>query len=108
MFSHRFHLLDHEFKAVEKTSGREERKLTFAGPLCFSGDILMRDKSMPRPNIGDYVCIEDTGANTISMFSHHCSRPSPKVIGFRAIGEEFIGSCIRDEETIQNICSFWD
>ena len=106
-FSHRFHLLDHEFKLVDKGT-REDRALTFAGPLCFSGDVLMKDKIYPRPYIGEHACIMDAGANTISMFSHHCSRASPKVIGFRSVGKKILGTCLREEETIDSICKFWD
>ena len=67
-------------------SGREICEVTTAGPLCFSGDILEKAVSRPRVEPGDYAILMDSGANTLSLHSRHCSRQSPAVVGFRSIG----------------------
>jgi diaminopimelate decarboxylase len=56
---------------------------TVAGPLCFSGDVLASNIFLPVCKIGDYVLIMDSGANTISLFSRHCSRQAPAVFAYR-------------------------
>jgi len=62
---------------------RTEAYVTVAGPLCFSGDVLGRNLSLPEPRQGDVCLVLDAGANTLSLFSRHCSRLSPTVFAFR-------------------------
>ena len=47
-----------------------------AGPLCFGGDLVGREVELPAVERGDFVVIRDTGSNTLSLFSRHCSRPA--------------------------------
>jgi diaminopimelate decarboxylase len=51
-----------------------------AGPLCESGDVFTRDASellaprrLPRPEIGDFLCIHDGGAYGYVMSSNYNS-----------------------------------
>lgn len=59
------------------------------GPLCFSGDFIGRNVELPKISIEEYqgiadiseeeevedvILVADCGANTISMWSSHCSR----------------------------------
>ena len=37
---------------------------------------------MARPEIGDWIAIRDCGAYTLSMWSHHCNRGIPAVLGY--------------------------
>mmetsp|Transcript_28971 Transcript_28971/g.96463 ORF Transcript_28971/g.96463 Transcript_28971/m.96463 type:complete len:477 (+) Transcript_28971:124-1554(+) len=57
--------------------------LHVAGPLCFEGDHLTRDARAPRLSRGDIVVLREAGANTLSLFSRHCSRQVPAVYGYR-------------------------
>ncbi len=57
----------------------KEKKYDIGGPLCFSGDYLQKEIRLPEINEGDYILIADTGANTISMWSGHCSREKPRI-----------------------------
>ena len=50
------------------------------GPLCFAGDHLAVGVPLPSAEIGDWLHIADTGANTIALWSHHCSRARPAVV----------------------------
>jgi diaminopimelate decarboxylase len=55
-------------------------KYNIAGPLCFAGDYLYYDLLLPKLNEGDLFVIEDIGANTLSMWSRHCSREEPEFL----------------------------
>ncbi len=52
-----------------------------AGPLCFAGDYLARNIELPKINEGDWLLICDVGANTYGLWSRHCTRSIPKVLG---------------------------
>jgi diaminopimelate decarboxylase len=91
--------------------------VNIVGPLCFSGDTLATHLLLPTPQLGDSMIMLDCGANTLSLFSRHCSRLSPVVIGFRSIeyceGEsekqkDIIWRVLREEETSENVMKFWD
>ena len=127
-FSHRIEHLDG--KGQRPGCNRSRATLTIAGPLCFSGDILARDMQGCEARSGDRMVVLDAGANTLSLFSRHCSRRSPRVIGCRRLraaeavgaaedssaptatstgyGTELRVSILRDEETFGSVMSFWD
>lgn len=82
--------IDHSVAVSDRdcTMPRSLAEVTIAGPLCFSGDIIAGAKyplKMPTPRAGDRVVVLDAGANTLSLFSRHCSRPSPAVYAYRRI-----------------------
>jgi diaminopimelate decarboxylase len=53
-----------------------------AGPLCFAGDYVLKGVKLPMLKEQDWLGILGTGANTLGLWSRHCSRTIPKVIGF--------------------------
>ncbi|MEZ5009719.1 MAG: hypothetical protein R2753_16345 [Chitinophagales bacterium] len=57
-----------------------EKLYNIAGPLCFAGDFLYHQLSIPEIKEGDKFVIQEMGANTLSMWSNHCSRKIPKLI----------------------------
>lgn len=77
---------DHELVVLDP-EGRPRmgtpRPTTVAGPLCFSGDLLARERALPAAQPGDLLLIRDVGAYTLSMWSRHCSRGLPPVWGHR-------------------------
>lgn len=83
--------MDYGF-AVVKADGRvvlphtDEPTRTYdvVGPLCFAGDVLARDLELPELDEGDWLVITGTGANTLGLWSRHCSRAVPQVRAFRA------------------------
>lgn len=117
MFAHRFvHLPSRDIKCENEST---PYLVTIVGPLCFGGDILLSD--MPvicRPMPKDCFLALDAGANTISMFSRHCSRPAPAVYAFRQCNkvnatisgcrsEELVITCIKPQETEDELFHFW-
>lgn len=98
-WKHEFLLFDKNGK--QKTGSTE--KVTIAGPLCFAGDILARELAMPRPEPGDWVAIGDCGAYTLSMWSRHCSRGIPAVLGYAANGAQLL----RNAESPSDVARFW-
>ncbi len=59
-----------------------------AGPLCEAGDVFTQEaggvvtsRSMPTPEVGDFVVFHDAGAYGASMSSNYNSRPlAPEVL----------------------------
>jgi len=52
-----------------------------AGPLCFAGDYLQQQIEFPRLSEGDGLLLLNTGSNAYGLWSRHCSRTTPQVIG---------------------------
>ena len=54
-----------------------------AGPCCFAGDMLGRDRLLPLIESGDYVMLHDTGAYYFSNPFYYNSLPASAVYGAR-------------------------
>ncbi|MET9501703.1 diaminopimelate decarboxylase [Streptomyces sp. NPDC006622] len=54
-----------------------------AGPCCFAGDLLARERALPLLDAGDLVVVPDTGAYYFSTPFHYNSLPEPAVHGVR-------------------------
>lgn len=128
-FPHRVALLDGRSLAPKLRAQATESvsQVSFVGPLCFSGDIISSNAKweadaegggavpMSAPVVGDVCVILDAGANTLSLFSRHCSRSSPAVYAFRrAVAvvnglnqSRFLISRVREAETDQQVLDFW-
>ena len=120
-FVHRFHHLPAKDLKLDVSFSEDDKSsclVTSVGPLCFSGDILVSDMPMMcRPVSKDRFLALDAGANTLSLFSRHCSRPAPAVYAFRqridrnANGgrgdEHMIVTCIKAQETEEDLLRFW-
>ena len=52
-------------------TGRTMEKVTIAGRFCESGDILIKDITLPNPKTGDILCVYNTGAYNYSMASNY-------------------------------------
>ena len=81
-------------------------KTTIAGPLCFGGDILARDVMLPELQPGDWVGFRDVGAYTLSMWSRHCNRGLPLVLGYDPHAQPCI-SLLRRAEQPDDVVQFW-
>ena len=79
---------------------------TVAGPLCFAGDVLARDLSLPAIEPGDWILIRDTGAYAVGMWSRYCSRVIPAVVGFRGAAAVAF-TPLRQRETPTDVVRFW-
>ncbi len=83
----------------------DQRGYAIAGPLCFGGDLLEKNISLPSIETGNYIFIHDTGANTLSLWSRHNSRQMPKVIGYYDKGIQF--EILKEREKVDNLWDFW-
>lgn len=70
--------------------GRPVRQ-DIAGPACFAGDLLARDRALPLLEPGDLVVVPDTGAYYFSTPFHYNSLPEPAVHGVRVDGDGRVG-----------------
>ncbi len=99
----------HEFFVLDR-SGRPKSGLkspmTIVGPLCFAGDVVAREVQLPPLEPGDWVVIRDVGAYTLSMWSRHCSRGMPTVLGFDSNRGGTV-RVLRHAETPTDVVRFW-
>jgi diaminopimelate decarboxylase len=96
----------HEFDVLDADGAPKGGPLTpttLGGPLCFSGDVLARELPLPAVAPGDLVLIHDTGAYTLGMWSRHCSRGIPAVLGVD--GDEI--RVLRERERPEDVVAFW-
>ncbi|WP_437324895.1 diaminopimelate decarboxylase [Sorangium sp. So ce381] len=96
----------HDFMALDPEAEPKEGPLspcTLGGPLCFGGDVLARELAFPELSPGDLVLIRDTGAYTLSMWSRHCSRGIPAVLGVDADDIRVL----RERELPEDVVAFW-
>ncbi|MEZ4720757.1 MAG: hypothetical protein R2813_02650 [Flavobacteriales bacterium] len=74
-----------------------------AGPLCFGGDYIQKSIEFKSANAEDWVAISDTGANSIALWSKHCSRAFPKCILY----DDNDMRIIRERDSIDRCLAFW-
>jgi diaminopimelate decarboxylase len=74
--------LNYTYAAIHtsEVKDREIQTYNVVGPLCFAGDVLFEDIHLPELREGDKFIILNAGANTLSMWSRHCSRKEPDMI----------------------------
>lgn len=96
---HKLSVLDSSGELLES----DQQSYTVAGPLCFGGDFLTREVSLPKVKEHDLLIIHDVGAYTLSMWSRHCSRFTPKVVGVKQNAVKII----KQRETIEKLMAFW-
>jgi len=70
-----------EFVPIGEAANRPETLTDIAGPLCFAGDYLQQHVMMPHFEEGDEILMLNTGSNAFGLWSRHCSRTVPQVIG---------------------------
>ncbi|MFH0860167.1 MAG: diaminopimelate decarboxylase [Candidatus Altiarchaeota archaeon] len=63
----------HRVSVLGRSGSRS--KYDVAGNVCESGDILARDRSLPRVRAGDLIAVYDAGAYGFSMASEYNSQP---------------------------------
>ncbi len=101
-WSHEFFVLDAEGRL--KTGPMVP--VTITGPLCFSGDIIAREVLLPEIEEGDWIAIRDTGAYTLSLWSRHCNRGIPAVVGYDPAASVPM-RILRPAETPADVVRFW-
>lgn len=81
----------------------EEVPTDVAGPACFAGDLLARDRLLPRLDAGDIVAVPDTGAYYFSNAFSYNLLPRVPVFGYRATPEAVEYSLIRRGQSREEI-----
>jgi diaminopimelate decarboxylase len=79
------------------------RTCAVTGPLCFAGDVLARERRLVAMVPGDWLVIRDAGAYTLGMWSRHCSRGMPLVLGHDV--DRF--RVLRKAESPADVVRFW-
>ena len=57
--------------------------MSLSRPLCFQGDFVGFGVELPTLEPDDIVVLREAGANTLSLYSRHCSRLALPVFGYR-------------------------
>lgn len=75
-------LYDAKYQAVlaNRMNDRPKDKYTVVGRYCESGDVLLKDVSLPEPRLGDLLAVAATGAYNYSMSSNYNRVPRPAMV----------------------------
>ena len=65
----------HPILVANKLIATEEEKYDVAGPICESGDLLAKDRRLPKVEEGDLLAVLNAGAYGFSMSSQYNARP---------------------------------
>ena len=71
---------EHEAVAANKMRERETEKVTIAGRFCESGDIIIKDITLPPLAAGDILAVADCGAYCLSLASNYNASLKPAVV----------------------------
>ena len=89
----------YEAVAANKMSDTDFETVTLAGKYCETGDILVKDVSLPILDSGDLVAIPASGAYCIAMSSNYNMNPRPEIV----IVSDGDSRIIRKRETYQDL-----
>ncbi len=89
----------YEALAANKVLEMEDNKVTIAGKLCESGDILVRDTTLASVCPGDIIVMPVCGAYSIPMGSNYNALPKPAIL----IVNEGKVRLIRHRESYQDL-----
>jgi diaminopimelate decarboxylase len=65
----------HPVVVANKLVATDEEKVDVAGPICESGDLLAKDRRLPKVEEGDLLAVLNAGAYGFSMSSQYNARP---------------------------------
>jgi len=65
----------HHVAIANKFSKAGTEKYDVVGPICESGDVLAKDRALPKPAEGDVIAVYNCGAYSFAMSSTYNSRP---------------------------------
>jgi diaminopimelate decarboxylase len=93
--------------ATSDSNGSSAQRVDVVGPLCFEGDFLERDTAGLDPVEGGWLMIDQTGANTFSLWSRHCSRALPKVLLYEGADPARTVRIGKDRQSALDAISAW-
>ncbi len=89
----------HHVVVANKLNDASTEEYDLAGPLCESGDILARERLLPKLSEGDLLAVLNAGAYGFSMSSQYNSKPRPAEVLVNKGRYELI----RKRETIKDL-----
>ena len=93
----------YQFVAANKMLENDTQTVNIAGPLCYSGDVLARNRRMPNLLEGDILAALDVGAYTFTYEFHGAgSHPLPSIV---LVNGEGVDDLIRRSETLADLVS---
>lgn len=81
------------------------QEITLVGNICETGDIIAKDRPLPKIEVGDLACVLDSGAYGYSMCSTYNSRPRPAEV---LICKDGTVKQIRRRETIEDLFRYFE
>jgi diaminopimelate decarboxylase len=70
----------HHIELANKMLDENEMAVNIAGPLCESGDVLGKERKLPKVEPGDLAVIFDVGAYCLAMSNQHTAYPRPAMV----------------------------
>jgi diaminopimelate decarboxylase len=89
----------HEAVVANKMREREEGRVTIAGKLCESGDILIENIALSPVSAGDIIAVADCGAYCLPMASNYNASLKPAIV----LVKEGKARLIRRRETFDDL-----
>ncbi|MGI6049502.1 MAG: diaminopimelate decarboxylase [Acetivibrionales bacterium] len=92
----------HEVAIIKKNNddGTEEELVTVVGNICESGDILAKDRMLPKSEPGDIITVFNAGAYSYCMSSNYNSRLRPAEVLIDLEGKDRL---IRKRDTLESL-----
>lgn len=78
----------------------EEEKVTIVGNICETGDIIAKDRLLPRLAVGDYIGVDTAGAYCYSMSSNYNARLRPAEV---MLGADQTFRLVRKRDTLEEL-----
>jgi diaminopimelate decarboxylase len=91
----------HHVLVANKLGAPEEETYDVVGPVCESGDVLARDRRLPKIQEGDLLAVLNAGAYGYSMSSQYNARPRAAEV----LVKNGNFALIRERETLDNLMS---
>ena len=97
-------LYDARYEAVlaNRISHQPQETVSLAGKFCESGDVLIRDISLPAMESGDIVAVPSSGAYAPSMASNYNLNPRPAIL----MVKDGVARLIRRRETYDDLMMY--
>lgn len=80
--------------------GPADQTYDVAGPLCYTGDVIQEDVSLPTLGEGDVVVVDRVGAYSLGSASHTNAEPKPPVV---LVDEDGQAEVVRERESCSDV-----
>ena len=91
----------HRIERVTTPANADRRQYEIVGPVCESSDVVGRDRTLPKLEVGDLVSIADAGAYGSAMASNYNRRPLPPEV----LVDEGRWRIVRRRQTLDDMLS---